>query len=208
MSHRSWLTRSFVAVAAAALTVAGVLATTGRGAPEAQAQSQENSCAQYRVCIEKQTIPGSNVEFPFIIQIESVTDSSVQTEVNGALVDESTTVSLSDGEEIGIAFRGEARITEVPVPGWRLVDIKCEGTSDYGYEISGNTVEIYYAIGTRESFIRCIFINQEVRQPLNLGGLFAGQPTPLPTAPPPAAVAPAAPSQVISPPRTGDAGLR
>ena len=39
-----------------------------------------------------------------------------------------------------------------------------------------------------------------------LGGLFAGQPTPLPTAP--AAVAPAATSPAITPPRTGDAGIR
>jgi hypothetical protein len=38
-----------------------------------------------------------------------------------------------------------------------------------------------------------------------LSGLFAGQPTPLPTA---AAPAPAAPSQGIRPPNTGDAGLR
>ena len=207
MSHRSWLTKSFVAVAAVALTI-GVIATTGRGAPDAHAEPQEDSCVQYRVCIEKRTIPGSNVEFPFIIEIESVTTDIVQTEVNGAIIGESASVYLSDGEEVGIAFRGEAKITEVPVPGWRLVDIDCEGTSDYGYEISGNTVEIYYAIGTSESFIRCVFTNQEVRQPLNLGGLFSGQPTPLPTAPPPAAVAPATRSQVISPPRTGDAGLR
>jgi hypothetical protein len=38
-----------------------------------------------------------------------------------------------------------------------------------------------------------------------LSGLFAGQPTPLPTAP--SAVAPAATAPTISPPRTGDAGL-
>jgi len=38
-----------------------------------------------------------------------------------------------------------------------------------------------------------------------LSGLFAGQPTALPTAPAPAAVAP---SQTIRPPSTGDAGLR
>jgi len=47
------------------------------------------------------------------------------------------------------------------------------------------------------------------RQQPNIGaglsGLFAGQPTPLPTAP--SAVAPAANAPSISPPRTGDAGL-
>jgi hypothetical protein len=50
---------------------------------------------------------------------------------------------------------------------------------------------------------------EERPRPPNIGaglsGLFAGQPTPLPTAP--AAVAPAATSPVITPPRTGDAGL-
>jgi hypothetical protein len=39
-----------------------------------------------------------------------------------------------------------------------------------------------------------------------LSGLFAGQPTPLPTAPAPAAAT--APSQGIRPPSTGDAGLQ
>jgi hypothetical protein len=50
---------------------------------------------------------------------------------------------------------------------------------------------------------------EERPRPPNIGaglsGLFAGQPTPLPTAP--SAVAPAATAPVITPPRTGDAGL-
>ena len=48
----------------------------------------------------------------------------------------------------------------------------------------------------------------QVRRPnigAGLSGLFAGQPTPLPTAP--GAVAPAATAPTISPPRTGDGGL-
>jgi hypothetical protein len=158
------------------------------------------------VCIEKQTIPGSSREFPFIVEIEKLDPNSVPSEVNGAIIDGSGTYYLADGDQLGIAFYGEARITEVPIPGWQLVDINCEGTSDFGYEIRGNTLEIYYLSGTSQSYLHCTFVNREVRQPLNLGGLFAGQPTPLPTAP--AAVAPAVAAPVITPPRTGDAGIK
>jgi hypothetical protein len=69
-------------------------------------------------------------------------------------------------------------------------------------EIEG-TVDV-----TAEASVRYVTMVEE-RRPPNIGaglsGLFAGQPTPLPTAP--GAVAPAATAPTISPPRTGDGGL-
>ncbi len=197
--------------ATAALFVLGAMALAVALAPSPfarEAEAQEYTCVQYRICIEKRTTSGSNVEFPFVIDIDQVSTDSAPT-VGGATISGPGTVYLSNGEEVGLEFRGSATVTELPVPGWRLVDIDCDYSGDFGVTRSGNTIEIYYVIGTDQSFLNCTFINEEVRQqPLNLGGLFAGQPTPLPTARP-AAVAPAATAPTtISPPRTGDAGLR
>jgi hypothetical protein len=204
--------RKKIASTVAALAGLAALAITlapGPAAPvrTAEAQSQE-SCRGYRICIEKRTIPGSNVAFPFVIDIEQIDTKSEDSEVGEAIISQPSTVYLSDGEEIGVEFYGEATITELPVPGWQLVDIDCEGTSEFDVEIHGSTLEIYYLVGTEQSILHCTFVNQRIEQPqLNLGGLFAGQPTPLPTAPAPAAVTPA-PAQGISPPRTGDGGLK
>jgi len=196
-----------------AMTVLAVLGVVGlavvliQGGATPVVEAQESGCRGYNVCITKQTIPDSNVNFPFIIDIENLTDSSVEPKVDGAYINQPTTVYLSDGDSVGIQFRGEARVTEVPVQGWELVDIRCEGNGEYGWRVEGNTLEIYYAFGTEGAYLNCTFVNQRT-QPLNLGGLFAGQPTPLPTARP-AAVAPAATAPTtISPPRTGDGGLK
>jgi hypothetical protein len=197
-------------ITAALLAVAGLLYVALGGSTTqsklAEAQPVESYCRGYKVCIEKQTTTVSNVEFPFIVEIEEVAHDSVPSQVNGAIINGSGTYYLADGEKLGIEFCGEARVTEVPVPGWQLIDIDCEGTLDFGYEIRGNSVEIYYLIGDEGSYLHCMFVNREVKQPLNLGGLFAGQPTPLPTAP--SAVAPAATAPVITPPRTGEAGIK
>ena len=195
-----------------AMTVLAVLGAVGlavvlmQGGATPVAEAQESGCRGYNVCITKQTIPDSDVNFPFIIDIENLTDSSVEPRVDGAYINQPTTVYLSDGDSVGIQFRGEARVTEVPVQGWELVDIRCDGTSDFGWRREGNSIEIYYLVGGPQSFLNCTCVNQRT-QPLNLGGLFAGQPTPLPTARP-AAAAPAATAPSISPPRTGDAGLK
>ena len=200
MTNRKLIVVSLLGVIGVALGIVAVSVTPNQ---VARAQPVESYCRGYKVCIIKDTIPGSNVQFPFVIDIEEAASGGVESSVNG---NGPKTIFLSDGDQYGIEFYGEATITEIPTPGWELVDIDCEGTSDFGYETHGNTLEVYYFSGTPQSNLHCTFINREVRQPLNLGGLFAGQPTPLPTAPPP--VAPAATSPAITPPRTGDAGLK
>lgn len=205
ISQGKHLVRAMAALFALGAMALAVALIPSPSAREAEAQEQYD-CRGYAICISKATLPASNVAFPFIIDIEEVKYDSLPT-VDGATVSGPTTVFLSDGDEVGIELYGRALITEVPVQGWELIDIDCEGTSDYGWRTSGNSLEIFYTIGEPESFLNCTFVNQRT-QPLNLGGLFAGQPTPLPTARP-AAVAPAATAPTtISPPRTGDAGLK
>ena len=84
---------------------------------------------------------------------------------------------------------------------------------EYSYD-GTRSIENELAICFYESDVQFVPCGGLIRQPEPtrppsiggaLSGLFTGQPTPLPTAP--SAVAPAATSQVISPPRTGDAGL-
>jgi len=215
MTHSRRITAAAALFGLAAIALAITLLPTP-SVRDAEAQEQElydYDCSNYKVCIRKETIPGSTVQFPFILEIEQLHRENVgATDHN-----ETETVFLGDGDELGMQFFGRAWITEVPVEGWELIDIDCEGSSDYGWEITGNTIEIYYAIGGPSSFLDCIFVNRRVERPgggpapglgAGLGGLFAGQPTPLPTARP-AAVAPAATAPTtISPPRTGDAGLK
>jgi len=125
---------------------------------------------------------------------------------------------LRGGDQIAIGFDCGIRVRERQEPGWDLIDIVCDYVEDY-YEVrrEGDGILILRDRGSDDSFvqldgrrdIQCTFVNREERPNLGagLGGLFAGQPTPLPTARP-AAAAPAATAPSISPPRTGDAGLK
>jgi hypothetical protein len=121
---------------------------------------------------------------------------------------------LSDGESFAPGFRCGVIVTEAPQAGWRLADVDCDFDSNV-WDVSSvpNGVKIVLNPSGQDSetpfsSIDCVFVNVRLEdRPLNLGGLFAGQPTQLPTAPP-AAVAPAATSPAITPPRTGDAGLK
>jgi hypothetical protein len=146
--------------------------------------------------------PGAgSIQFRFEAEYEQVQQSEVQA---AATLSE----SIAQGECFGfspLVLGGTATIREVPAQGWRLVNVECRTSSTVRRISNGVVLEApsdEYVSGV------CIFYNARVeeRQPLNLGGLFSGQPTPLPTAP--SAVAPAATSPVISPPRTGDGGLR
>jgi hypothetical protein len=124
---------------------------------------------------------------------------------------------LRGGDEVAIEFGCGIIVRERQEPGWDLVDIVCDYEDEY-YDVRPEPDGIMILIdrsmqdsvntGGRND-IECTFVNREERPNLGAGlsGLFAGQPTPLPTARP-AAVAPAATAPSISPPRTGEAGLK
>ena len=107
---------------------------------------------------------------------------------------------------------GSYEIQETVPDGWDLVDADCTGPGTFS--LSGSTLSLSL---TSPGEVHCTFSNRERgletpapnRRPPNIGaglsGLFAGQPTPLPTTVP-AVVAPAAPAP-IRPPNTGDGGL-
>jgi len=112
-------------------------------------------------------------------------------------------------------------------PGWELVDIQCillgtDPSINLDYDVENGSVEIELESGP--GLVVCAFYNEfdedlveptptppGDRRPPNIGtglsGLFGSGPAP---ATPTAVVRPAAvaPAQVISPPRTGDGGLR
>ncbi len=137
--------------------------------------------------------------------------------INPVSDDGEFTEVLGGGEEVAIEFGCGIRVIERQEPGWDLVDIVCDYFEGYFVvrrETNGIMIlrdrssEDSDSNGSRND-IRCTFVNREERPNLGAGlsGLFAGQPTPLPTARP-AAVAPAATAPSISPPRTGEAGLK
>ena len=119
-------------------------------------------------------------------------------------------------------------ITELAEPGWELDDIGCTTVPGFSLVINLNTRSATVTWNTDLlGQVVCTFFNIQEEQPTpeptlqpdptarattqpnlggGLGGLFAGQPTALPTARP--ATAPAATAPAITPPRTGDAGLR
>jgi len=116
---------------------------------------------------------------------------------------------LMDGEaQYVLSSAGTRDVEELPPTGWE-VTIECEGSP---YTAQGSTVTLQLVAGP---LTECTFFNRfvpeaENNRPPNIGaglsGLFAGQPTPLPSARP-ATTAPAAVAPTISPPRTGDGGL-
>ena len=211
----------------AALAIAGIAAFTALFAPgssstPANAQEQDLRCDPDKfglLCLRKDTggTPGTFV-FDLERDLRPVPRSQdVSCEFGTTSEEADETEVLQAGEEIGLIFGCEIRVTERPQAGWELVRIDCDYNPLY-YDVrtEGRTLIILLDQGSFDSVnnngrhdIGCTFVNREVRPNLGagLGGLFAGQPTPLPTARP-AAVAPAATAPSISPPRTGDAGLR
>ena len=210
----------FVSLAAIALTAVGTLLVV-TGSTDNPANAQELRCDDDQVgllCLRKDTggTPGTFV-------IELARDPEILPSAQAVVCERATTTLASNetelirgGEEVAIPIDCAIRITERAQAGWELVRIDCDYNPDY-YDVreEGRSLIILVDRMSQDSInigprndIRCTFVNRPVQQPLNLGGLFSGQPTPLPTAPAPAAVAPATTSPVISPPRTGEAGIR
>jgi len=210
----------------AALAIAGIAAFTALFAPgssstPANAQEQELRCDEDKfglLCLRKDT-GGTPGTFLFDLErdiqvVPRSQDISCALGTTSELSDE--TQVLQAGEEIGLFFDCEIRVTERPQAGWELMRIDCDYNPLY-YDVrtEGRTLIIlldqtsFDSTSNGRNDIECTFVNREERPNLGagLGGLFAGQPTPLPTARP-AAVAPAATAPSISPPRTGDAGLK
>jgi hypothetical protein len=210
------------------LVVAGVM---GSRTPDVRAQEAmplviPQDCRQdyiWNVCVIKFTDPsGADEEFDFDIALGA-------SDENFSLMDE-------EYEHFGIEsgdidqFGDVLTIREENLPdGWELVNIWCvldgvDPSINIDYEIVNNGVEIELVNnGGPSAVILCGFWNEETddgpdgtpestppggRRPPTLGGGLGGLFGPPPgtaTPVPPAAVAPSA---VISPPRTGDAGLK
>jgi len=119
-------------------------------------------------------------------------------------------------------------IVELPESGWVLDDIGCTSVPGFSLVINVNTRSATVTWNTDLlGVVLCTFYNVQEEEPTpeptqrpdptprattqpnlggGLGGLFAGQPTALPTARP--ATAPAATAPAITPPRTGDGGIK
>jgi hypothetical protein len=162
--------------------------------------------------------PDSRIPFVFEIERDVRTLPRIEQILCVDTVDEETNLVevLRGGEELELEFGCGIRVIERREPGWNLLDIDCDYEDIY-YDVQREDGGIMILVdrSQQDSFttaearldIRCRFVNRPVeRQPLNLGGLFSGQPTPLPTAP--SAVAPAATASAITPPRTGDGGIK
>jgi hypothetical protein len=217
LSRRRNLLIAGVFLLAGLATVSALMMPAGNQ----KASAQVNGCDPDifgLLCLRKDA--PSRIPFTFDLQRDGLRTVVEEIPCLGPSVqDEEFTEVLRGGEEIAIGFDCGIRVRERQEPGWDLVDIVCDYEDDY-YDVlregdgililrdrlSEDTVEQQLVL---RRDIECTFINREKRPNLGagLGGLFAGQPTPLPTARP-AAVAPAATAPSISPPRTGDAGLK
>lgn len=51
---------------------------------------------------------------------------------------ESSTYTLSDGESFSSPFTSTVTVTELPLPGWTLADIDCEGDDGILFQITDN----------------------------------------------------------------------
>jgi len=208
-----------------AMIVAGLAAVTALVVPagdDQKASAQVNGCDPDifgLLCLRKDA--PSRTPFTFDIERDEGPRFTVEEIACVDTVDNEGefTEVVRGGDQIAIGFDCGIRVRERQEPGWDLVDIVCDYVDDY-YEVrrEGDGIMILrdrtsedsaVQMGLRRD-IRCTFVNREEPRGglgAGLGGLFAGQPTPLPTARP-AAAAPAATAPSISPPRTGDAGLK
>ena len=202
-----------MALAATALTI-GIGGSVLSGGTQQTANAQPvEPCAdeqRFNLCVTKET-SGGDADFRFEYRADHEDDSQGMCVIAGVTEEVEDSFSLSDGESEGVSFGCTLRIVEVPQPGWQLVDISCRFNNEvWDVRRINSGLLIVSNPSNADSVstgIGCTFFNRRVEErPLNLGGLFSGQPTPLPTAP--AAVAPAATAPVITPPRTGDAGLQ
>jgi hypothetical protein len=202
-----------VAIAIAGIAVATAFMALGLG--NAPVSAQEKGCGDNEfgaLCLRKDTGGASG---SFVFEIEGDERANLGSQVTEPCFE----AVLGGGDEILIYFNCEVRVTERPERGWHLVTIDCDYDNTY-YDVvrSGNSVLILLDQGSKDSVnpisedaqrldIECTFVNRPDPQPnigAGLSGLFKA-PTPLPTAP--AAVAPATP-RPISPPNTGDGGLK
>jgi hypothetical protein len=184
-----------------AIAIGGISLLSGGGTA---ATAQVPGCSEeYRLCVTKMTLQGTNQEFPFEVTYEQEPDS-----VNQAALDQDT-YYLGSGESIGLYPYGVTTIQEQLIPGWELVDVHCEGSGEFDFTYHGTGVTVSYFQGELQSVLNCVWTNRQVQEQqrpnLNLGGLFADKPNIPQQGPAPSAVAGA---PVISPPNTGDGGLK
>ena len=202
------------AVAAAAIG----LVVPGAGNQEASAQVRGCDLDQFGVLCLIKDAPDSRIPFVFEIERDQETRFTLE-EIPCVVPDDfetEYTEVLRGGDAVEIDFGCGIRVIERREPGWNLVDVLCDYEDDY-YDVRREDGGIMILVdrSAQDTFvgtaavrrnIECVFVNRPEPRPNlggGLGGLFAGQPTPLPTA-----VAPAATAPVITPPRTGDAGLK
>ena len=226
MSLRGTLSRRRTLLMVGAFLVAGLAAVSALVVPagnDQKASAQIPGCDPDifgLLCLRKDA--PSRVPFAFDIERDRGTRLIVDELPCAAPSDNDKnefTEVLRGGEQVAIEFGCGIIVRERQEPGWDLVDIICDYVDDY-YDVrrEGDGIMILRDRTTEDSAVQldlrrdivCTFVNREEPRGglgAGLGGLFAGQPTPLPTARP-AAAAPAATAPSISPPRTGDAGLK
>ena len=209
----------FGAFLVAGVAAASALVATGGGTEKANAQIAGCDSDIFGLLCLRKDAP-SRTPFTFDLVRDDLPRISVEELpcINPTNHETEFSEVLRGGEQIAIEFGCGIIVRERQEPGWDLIDIVCDYVEDY-YDVrrEGDGIMILRDRSSEDSVfqpngrrdIECTFVNREERPNLGagLGGLFAGQPTPLPTARP-AAVAPAATAPSISPPRTGDAGLK
>jgi len=123
-----------------ALTVVTVLVGYGESALAGGPPPQQG-CG---ITIEKVAPGGDGTEFPFEYTVDG----------NGP-----NSATLADGESDGGPFGSFVTVTELPLEGWRLVDIDCNGEGGIAFDITANS---FTAICADNGFGTCTFINQRV----------------------------------------------
>ena len=95
------------------------------------------------VTIAKVAPGGGGTEFPFEYSVDG-----------GGL----STFTLNGGESEGGPFSSSITVTELPLEGWALEDIECEGTGATGFEITDNG---FTATCDGGGSVTCTFFNVE-----------------------------------------------